>query len=99
MDWLMPQFGSSYMGALFLALLLVPNLLWTKNRPGDYDPKGENKALQALERVGQVLVAALCLCKADLDLRPWTAQSGRLVAAGVFMVFYEGFWRREKQGK
>ncbi len=50
MDWLMPQFGSSYMGALFLALLLVPNLLWTKNRPGDYDPKGENKALQALER-------------------------------------------------
>lgn len=28
------QFGFSYVGLLFLLMLMVPNLVWTKNKPG-----------------------------------------------------------------
>lgn len=33
MNWLMGTFGFSYTGLLFLALLFVPNLAWTRHRP------------------------------------------------------------------
>lgn len=31
------HFGFSYMGLLFLALLIIPNLIWTRHQPRDYD--------------------------------------------------------------
>lgn len=99
MSWLTPQFGFSYIGTLFLLLLFVPNWLWAKHPPEGYDPGGENKALLALERVGQVLVTAMVLCFADLNLRPWTACSWLLVAAAICMALYEGFWLRYFRGK
>lgn len=98
MDWLIPQFGFSAVGVLFLALLFLPNLLWTKCRPDGYDPKGENKLLLALERVGQVLVTVLLVCLRNLHFHPWTAWSGWLAAAGVLMLLYEGFWLRYFRG-
>jgi len=98
MIWLVPQFGFSYIGAIFLALLFVPNLLWAKNQPRGYDPSGENRFLLALERVGEVLVTAMSLCFANLDLRPWSVWSGWLLAAGLLMALYEGFWLRYFRG-
>ncbi len=70
MEWLTPRFGFSYIGCLFLLLLFIPNLLWTKNRPQGYSPSGEIKVLSALEGTGQVLVTSMALCFADLDLYP-----------------------------
>lgn len=99
MDWLSVRFGFSYIGALFLALLLIPNILWTKNQPQDYDPGEENKILLTLERIGQVLVTAMSLCFADLNLRPWTVWSWWLIGAAILMALYEGFWVRYFRGE
>ena len=46
----MGQFGFSYVGLVFLLALFIPNLFWTKNKPKDYDPSGENRVLLAFER-------------------------------------------------
>ena len=90
------NFGFSYIGFLFLVLLTVPNLIWTKHQPKDYEKyvKNENKVLLALERVGEVLVSALALVFSDFNLRPWTAWSWWLIAAFVLIVLYEVFWIR-----
>ena len=39
------RFGFSYVGFIYLVMLLVPNLIWAKNKPGDYAlyAKNENK--------------------------------------------------------
>ena len=90
------NFGFSYIGFLFLVLLTVPNLIWTKHQPKDYEKydKNENKVLLALERVGEVLVSALALVFSDFNLRPWTAWSWWLIAAFALMLLYEVFWLR-----
>ena len=31
------QFGFSYVGLVFLFMLMVPNMLWTKHKPKDYE--------------------------------------------------------------
>ncbi len=41
----MGHFGFSYIGLLFLLLLAVPNLLWTRRLPAGYSTQGENKIL------------------------------------------------------
>lgn len=99
MEWLTFHFGFSYIGGIFLALLFIPNFLWAKNQPRDYDPSGESPLLLALERMGQVLVTTLSLCLADRNLRPWSAWSGWLLAAGLLMALYEGFWLRYFRGE
>lgn len=45
------QFGFSYVGVLFLVMLLVPNLIWSKHKPVDYDKYvgNENRILRGLE--------------------------------------------------
>ncbi len=39
------HFGFSYIGFIFLLMLRIPNIIWSKNRPKDYDKyvKTENK--------------------------------------------------------
>ena len=41
------HFGFSYVGFTFLVMLMVPNLIWTKNQPKDYEKyaAGENVIL------------------------------------------------------
>lgn len=90
----MGHFGFSYMGTLFLLALLVPNLLWTRYRPADYDLSHENRVLLALERVGQVWVTCAALCFRDFNWRPWTGRSWFLAGAVVLMVLYEIWWGR-----
>ena len=98
MKWLGISFGFSYVGAVMLALLLIPNALWARNQPQGYDPGGENRFLLALEWVGEALVTCLLLINTDLNLRPWSAWSWWLVAAGLLMALYEGFWLRYFRG-
>ena len=57
----MGLFGFSYVGLVFLLALFIPNLFWTKNKPKDYDPSGENRVLLAFERVGQAWVTCAAL--------------------------------------
>jgi hypothetical protein len=90
------DFGFSYIGLIFLLLLLTPNLMWTKNKPKDYEKfsANENKVLLTMERMGEVMVSALCLVFSDFNLRPWSPWSWWLVAACVLMALYEVFWIR-----
>ena len=90
------QFGFSYVGLIFLVMLMVPNLIWTKHQPKDYEKhvKNENKLLLALERIGEVLVSAAALVFADFNWKSWSAWSWWLIAAFALMLLYEFFWLR-----
>ena len=51
------HFGFSYVGILYLFMLFVPNIIWTKYLPEGYEDsaKKENKILLTFERIGEVL--------------------------------------------
>ena len=65
------HFGFSYVGLIFLLMLFVPNVLWTKHRPKDYEKYAskENKLLLMLERIGEVAVTALVLVFCDFNVQ------------------------------
>lgn len=50
--------GFSYVGLIYLLMLFIPNIIWSKNQPIDYNNIQENKVLLSFERVGQVC----CTC-------------------------------------
>ena len=37
------HFGFSYVGLIYLVMLMLPNILWTKNQPKDYDKYARNE--------------------------------------------------------
>lgn len=90
------HFGFSYVGLIFLAMLIVPNLIWAKHQPKDYEKYAgnENKILLLFERVGEVLVSCLLLIFQDFNvqgLSPWLSW---LIAAFALMILYEMYWVR-----
>lgn len=90
----MGHFGFSYVGLIFLAMLFIPNIIWSKNQPQGYKPKNENKILLAFERVGEVLTTVLVLIFDDINFHGWSAWCLWLIAAFVLMVMYELWWIR-----
>lgn len=92
----MLNFGFSYVGLIFLIMLFVPNGLWTKNKPQNYDEyvKNENRILLIFERVGEVLVSCMALIFKDFNFReinPWSAWLWLAIAS---MLCYEAYWIR-----
>lgn len=88
------HFGFSYVGFLFLIMLMVPNLLWTRKQPQGYSAEQENRFLVALERAGEALATCCALIFSDFNLQGWSNWSWWLVAAFVLMVMYEIWWVR-----
>lgn len=90
------NFGFSYVGLFYLLMLIVPNLVWTRNRPRDYEKYvgNENRVLLAFERVGEVLVSCAALIFSDFNIRPWSNHSWWLAASFALMVLYEIYWVR-----
>ena len=90
------NFGFSYVGLIFLLMLIIPNLFWTKNQPKDYEQyaRKENKVLVILERVGQVLVCCSALIFSDFNIKAWSNWSWWLVASFALMLLYEIYWIR-----
>ncbi len=88
--------GFSYIGLIFLVMLLVPNLFWTKNQPKDYEKYvgNENKILLLFERTGEVLVVCLLLFWRDLNVQGFSAWLIWLIAAFGLMILYEIYWVR-----
>ena len=95
------NFGFSYVGLIFLIMLMLPNLAWTKNQPKDYEKYvvNENKVLLALERIGEVLVSCATLIFSDFNFRPWSSRSWWLVLSFALMVLYEIYWIRYFRSK
>lgn len=90
----MGHLGFSYVGLIFLLMLAIPNLIWTKNQPKEYNYQGENKILLAFERVGQICVTCTALIFSDFNINSWSYWSLWLIIAAILMIMYEFWWLR-----
>lgn len=90
----MGHLGFSYIGLIFLLMLMVPNLIWTKKQPQGYSAENEDKVLLFLERIGQVLTTCCALVFSDFNLQKWSKWSIWFLVALVLMIFYEMWWIR-----
>lgn len=90
------HFGFSYMGLIFLVMLFIPNILWTKHKPKDYEKYvgNENKILLLLERTGEILVSCFSLIFTDFNPHGLELRSVWLMLAALAMLLYEGYWIR-----
>lgn len=95
------HFGFSYVGLIYLLLLTLPNVIWTKNQPKDYDKYvgNENKVLLTLERAGEVLVSCIVLIFSDFNIKPWSNRTWWLIISFVLMMLYEIYWVRYFKSK
>jgi len=95
------RFGFSYIGLIWLIMLFIPNIIWTKNKPQDYEKyvEGENKVLLALERAGQFIVTPVALIFTDFNYKGWNIWVVVLLASFLCMVLYEFFWMRYFKGE
>ena len=90
------RLGFSYVGLLYLIMLMVPNMVWAKHKPENYEryAGNENRLLLALERIGEVLVSCTALIFSDFNLRPWTLWCVWLIISFALMILYEIYWIR-----
>ena len=90
------NFGFSYVGLAYIIMLMVPNLIWTKKKPVDYDKyvKNESKVLLFFERTGEILVTTAAVVFADFNLQAWNLWELWLCASFILMIFYELYWIR-----
>ena len=86
--------GFSYIGMVFLILLFIPNIIWTKNMPQGYSAEQENKILLFFERTGEGLTSCCALIFSDFNLHQCNAWSWWLIAAFLVMAMYELWWIR-----
>lgn len=86
--------GFSYIGLIFLLMLVIPNIIWSKAKPKNYEAyaKNENKALLVFERVGEILVTCIALIFTDFNITEWSVSSLLLIIAFILMVLYEIYW-------
>lgn len=90
------HFGFSYVGLIYLLMLFVPNIIWTKHQPKDYEKyvQKENKVLQAMERIGEVFVCCCVLIFSDFNIRLDSMWCIWLLLSFMLMLMYEAYWIR-----
>lgn len=90
------HFGFSYIGLIFLVMLLVPNIIWSKFKPIGYEEyvKNENKVLVLFEKIGEFLVTVLALIFTDFNINQISYWSIVLLLAFLLMILYEIYWLR-----
>lgn len=88
------NFGFSYIGLIFLLMLIIPNIIWIKNKPKDYDKyvKKENKLLLLFEKIGEILVTCISLIFSDFNINKISIWSSILLIAFILMLLYEIYW-------
>lgn len=91
---MMGHFGFSYVGLIFLLMLFIPNIIWTRKKPQGYTSENENKLLLFLERVGEILTTVSVLIFEDFNLRSWSNWTWWLIVAFILMLMYECWWVR-----
>ena len=77
-------------------MLMLPNIIWSKNKPKGYDKyvKNENKVLLLLEWLGEMLVTCLSLIFSDFNINKISNWSSILLIAFIIMILYEIYWIR-----
>lgn len=90
------HFGFSYVGLIYLLMLFLPNIIWSRNKPAGYDNyvQNENKVLLVLERIGEVSVCCLVLIFSDFNIRVDSPWSIWLLISFLLMLLYEVYWIR-----
>ena len=90
------HFGFSYVGLIYLLMLFIPNILWTKHKPKGYEQyaQKENKFLQILEKIGEVMICCFLLIFTDFNIRLNSLWSIWLILSFVLMLLYEVNWVR-----
>ena len=88
--------GFSYVGLIYLLMLFIPNIIWTKRQPDGYADlaKKENKILLVFERVGQVLVVISAVMFSNYNPTSFSAWSTWLIVSFFLMLIYEIAWIR-----
>ena len=88
--------GFSYIGLIYLMMLMIPNMIWSKNKPLNYDKysKNESKVLLVFERVGEVGNTCLALIFSDFNVNSISYWSIVLLVSFVLMLLYEVYWIR-----
>ncbi len=61
--------GFSYVGAIYLVMLFVPNIIWSKHQPVGYTSDGENRILSVFERIGEFAVTCTALIFSDFNIK------------------------------
>jgi len=84
--------GFSYVGLIYLLMLFIPNIIWSKNQPIDYDNTHENKILLLFERIGQVCCTCSALIFSDFNIVPFSVWSLWLIISFSLMILYEIRW-------
>ena len=87
----MGHIGFSYIGALFLLMLFIPNFIWIKNKPENYNNKNENKVFSVFENIGQITVSCCALLFSDFNIR-YSTHIFWLLLAFTAMILYEIWW-------
>lgn len=90
------RFGFSYVGLIFLLMLMIPNLIWNKHKPENYENyvKNENKILLLFERIGEISVTCISLIFSDFNINTVSIRTLILLSAFVVMILYEIYWIR-----
>lgn len=98
------SFGFGYVGIIFLLMLFIPNIIWTKHQPTGYDEyvKNENKVLGILEKIGEAGATVLLPFFTDFNFRSGPRGTGfyvsfldlYIILAFCLMIFYEIYWGR-----
>ncbi len=86
--------GFSYVGLIYLLMLLIPNIIWSKNIPKNFNTTQENKILLLFERVGQMCCTFSILIFKDFNMGVISVWSLWLIASFFLMILYELSWFR-----
>lgn len=86
--------GFSYVGLLFILMLTVPNIIWTKNKPLNYNSSNENRGLLFLEKIGQICVTTIALFVKNFNIQEVSIWLIWLFIAFSIMIIYEFWWIR-----
>lgn len=90
------DFGFSYIGMIYLLMLFIPNILWTKHQPKDYKNQVdiENKIFVLLEKIGEISVSCIVLIFTNFNLHTPSLWMLWLLLSFIFMIAYELWWIR-----
>ncbi len=86
--------GFSYIGFIYLLILFIPNIIWSKNQPINYNTTEENKILLLFERVGQVCCTFSVLIFNDFNITSFSIWTLWLIISFLLMILYEICWIR-----
>lgn len=93
------NFGFSYIGAIYLVMLFVPNIIWARHPATGCSSTGENRVLVFLERIGEVTASCTVLIFSDFNIRPWDWWNLWLISSAIAMILYEVYWIRYFRSK